>query len=202
MIDKANLSDQDLFDCAMHICYELKMLAKLPKELVRFEGESDGDLVNTCLESALGHARTLIEFLVGRPKREHGAIVPGTRVRSRLDMDPSMFAPTWTAKDPAAFDGYLDVIDKSLSHLSLERIKGANGPNWVLTDLADALIIVFRSFADSVDRSKPRIFTTFMSAATMADAQRTAGPKVWPQWKFETGDSVISIGGFSGGSFS
>src|SRR5437879_3346444 len=109
--------DDKLTNAAAHVGYELHSLVALLPHLARFNHEGPAILKNAVLEALLVHARTLIEFVAGRPTPPSGR----KRRWSERDIRPELFGLTWEPLDTEKFDRWLDLIDKHLSHLSLER---------------------------------------------------------------------------------
>ena len=101
------------------------MTAALFAWTLRFDNEGPTDLKNGCLEATLLHTRLLIEFLAGRPS-EAG------RTRYEGDIEPHDFVHDW--KETVALDGYLDLVDRYLAHVSLERIRPASSRAWRLSE--------------------------------------------------------------------
>lgn len=114
------LNEADVW--VLHIDYELSTLVELPRWVDHFANVGPAILQNACLESALTHARLLIEFLVGRPGRH------GIRRRSNQDIQPDDFLPGWQLPDPTSFDDRLRSIDRHLAHLSKNRANGEIAP--------------------------------------------------------------------------
>lgn len=92
---------------ATHISYEISAAADALERWVRRSGDP------LYLDAALLHMRTLIEFLVGRPKSRH-----------INDLWPTDHVPSWSVEQTRSqfFRAQLDDIDKLLSHLSLSRL--------------------------------------------------------------------------------
>jgi hypothetical protein len=104
-----------------------------------------GVVKNACLESFLTHARLLIEFIAGRPIK----VSPLRRRRNKADFQPATLGfPEWELLAPTQFDVYLDLMDKHLSHLSLERAEAAGGQLWPIDRIANPLLREFGNFAD------------------------------------------------------
>jgi hypothetical protein len=107
--------DVDLY--LPHLLYEIQQLGEMPALVTRFDAQGPATLKIACLESCLVHARLLIEFLMGRPKKDGS----GRTRRDPGDIRPSMFTDSWHPPDMTMFDVYLDRLDKHLVHLSKDR---------------------------------------------------------------------------------
>jgi hypothetical protein len=100
-------------EAAWHVGYELRQLAALPN--LHDQAERDGKhyVARACLESMLLHARNLIEFVI--------------EGRTGSDIHRSDYVQKWAPeKSPATRRLRSDrqMLDKALSHLSWERVKG------------------------------------------------------------------------------
>jgi hypothetical protein len=130
---------------ALH--YHLVMLGELFPWTQWFDTNGPASLKNACLESYLTHARLLIEFIAGRPTKES----PLRRRRNKADFQPaSLGFPEWELSSPTQFDMYLDLMDKHLSHLSLERAKAGGGQLWPIDRIANPLLREYGNFADQL----------------------------------------------------
>jgi hypothetical protein len=124
--------------------YHLRMLGELIPFMVQFDADGPSILANACLESFLTHARLLIEFIAGRQGRN-----PLSRTHSRLDFQPTALGLVdWKLTVPTYFDGYLDLIDKHVAHLSRERVKGAGARWWAFEKMAKSLFFEYGILAD------------------------------------------------------
>ena len=129
------------------LSYHLKMLGELIPWIVWFDSNGPATLKNACLESFLTHARLLIEFIAGRPGGKDSV----RRKRHKGDLHPETFGLSdWVLADPKCFDVQLDLIDKHLSHLSLERASSGGGQLWSVHQIADRLLAEYGNFADRV----------------------------------------------------
>jgi hypothetical protein len=155
---------------ALQIDYELDMLAALPAHVIAFDRDGPAELKNACLESALLHARILIEFLGGRNRND-------LRDIRWDDYCGSPFFPK------GRFASWLDVIDPYLAHLSLSRAdaKQAALPDYFLTDLADGLIEEAAAFASVVASERSPCASVFAAAVSKAHERRlhSSGAR-WP----------------------
>lgn len=101
---------------AMHLCYEVTAMG----EMAAIVGTSDATptvVANACLEASLVHVRLLIEFLTGRPGSSK-------RFQNKAaDITPQDFIELWGLDGRKDFDGWLDLADKHVVHLSKERSK-------------------------------------------------------------------------------
>jgi hypothetical protein len=96
-----------------------------------------GPAHNAFLESELLHARNVIEFLIGRPKRKQ------QRYRDS-DISARDYLPGWTPDDDEVsrrLTEALPQIDKQLSHLSWARVDGKVAWHYatVLVDIREVL---------------------------------------------------------------
>jgi hypothetical protein len=165
------LSPSQLDVAAGHVAYEVKMTAALYAWTLKFDNEGPADLKNACLEATLLHVRLLIEFLAGRPSKDG-------RSRHRTDIEPLDFVREW--KEPVVLDGYLDVADKHLAHLTLERATTLTGRTWALERMIDAVLLEFQHFVDVAER-EPSVFTPIFRAALVEAMHRKSRPPVvWP----------------------
>jgi hypothetical protein len=100
---------------------------------------------NACLESFLTDARLLIEFLAGRPDGSNS----NKRRRNKHDFQPeSLGHAQWQLSSPRIFDGYLERIEKHLSHRSLERVNSPDPQTWPVEQIATRLLAEYGNFAD------------------------------------------------------
>jgi hypothetical protein len=125
-------SDEDLVLAAGHLDYEFS-------EFVRDARRIHDD--NAFLEAHLLHARTLIEFVIGRERRHPN------------DITPEDFVAGWMVPDTEAsrrLAGSLSDIDQHLSHLSWRRVmwmKEETDPKpWNYVEIVDDMIAVFGAF--------------------------------------------------------
>lgn len=124
--------------------YHLGMLGELIPFMVQFDANGPAILANACLESFLTHARLLIEFIAGRKGRN-----PMSRKHSPCDFQPTALGLLdWKLSMPAYFDGYLDLIDKHVAHLSCERVKGGGARWWAFEKIAKSLLFEYGILAD------------------------------------------------------
>ncbi len=122
----------------------LRMLGELVPYMVEFDKDGPTILANACLESFLTHARLLIEFIAGRKKGN-----PMLRKYSDLDFQPSTLGLVdWKLTVPNYFDGYLDLIDKHVAHLSRERVRSDGARWWAFDQMAKGLLFEYERFAD------------------------------------------------------
>ena len=139
--------DEAVAPYVQYVIYEIQMLTQLPPWIEKFDVEGPAVLKNACLESYLLHARTIIEFLMGRPGKS------GRRRRHRDDVRVKMFCD-WAAPDESAFDSVLREIDRHLSHLSKHRADatGEGGIEWAIS-LGDALLVHLDALAQRMLRA-------------------------------------------------
>jgi hypothetical protein len=143
-----NPSRQDR--AAHHLEYEIESLVCM---WMRVSGTQDAHTQHALLEASLGHARLLIEFLIGRPKNgrnPHGA----WGRRHQCDIRPTNFLNEWNPPDTAAvrrLKDLLSTLDQSLVHLSWER---ATPPGkWDATFVED-LVEVVGSFVAALEKAQ------------------------------------------------
>ena len=129
------------------------MLGELIPFMVQFDANGPAILANACLESFLTHARLLIEFIAGRKNKNN----PTCRKYFHGDFQPkTLGVADWKLTVPNYFDGYLDLIDKHVAHLSLERAKGGGKRSWAFEKMAKSLLFEYGIFADRlVAEGKP-----------------------------------------------
>lgn len=143
------VSAQQLEKFAGTLNYHLKMLGELIPWMTWFKTNGPAILRNACLESYLTHARLLIEFIAGR--RSDNDLMK--RRRNARDLQPKSFGLSdWTINTPNYFDGYLDLMDKHLSHLSLERVTSSSTRSWAVDLIANPLLAEYGNFADRLRR--------------------------------------------------
>lgn len=136
----------DQFAGTLH--YHLKMLGALIPWMIFLNSNGPTTLSNACLESYLTHARLLIEFIAGRPDR-NDPMNPIKRNRNPADLQPKTFALSeWVITVPNYFDAQLKLMDKHLSHLSLERAGNKTGRKWAVDRIASPLLAEYGNFAD------------------------------------------------------
>ena len=143
-----------------HLIYEIQQLgdsARLAKLM--------SDAYTAAIESCLVHARLLIEFLVGRPKKNG----PG-RSRESSDIKPSMFVDSWDPVDRDRFDVFLDRLDKHLVHLSKERATiSVDDGRWALDEIP-RILGVMTEFALELEKAKSQHAYAVMSVCKAASA--------------------------------
>jgi hypothetical protein len=123
--------DDEVQPYISHLLYEIQQLGDMPALVARFDAHGPATLKIACLESCLVHARLIIEFLMGRPKKN----APG-RNRDRHDIRPSLFLGDWHAADETIFDVFLDRLDKHLVHLSKDRgTISVDDGSWALSEV-------------------------------------------------------------------
>jgi len=131
------LTGEEIENIAGHLLHEIMTLAELPRWVDKFNREGPPILKIACLEAALVHARTLIEFVGGRQ-------------RQGKDITPGHFVSGW---DPAIQlnEKYLEKIDQYLAHLSLARTKLETETKWNLTEMVGDIMQALRPFADRME---------------------------------------------------
>jgi len=162
-----------------HLNYETKMFAAMYAWTVRFDQDGPALMKNACLESALVHMRLLIEFLAGRPRPTKDD--PLHRWWSDKDVRPSHFVENWPGFPDKRLDGYLQMADEYLVHMSIARAQTIAGHGWALETMLDHILIEFANFADAVDRAgRHSIATTLRAGLTAAQFLKTNSPDSWP----------------------
>jgi hypothetical protein len=148
--------------------YHLGMLGELIPFMVQFDTNGPAIVANACLESFLTHARLLIEFIAGREKDGN----PTRRKYSPKDFQPKTLGVTdWKLAVPNYFDGYLDLIDKHVAHLSLERVRGGGKRSWAFERMAKSLLFEYGIFADRlVAEGKPEYAVPIKTGISRAEA--------------------------------
>jgi hypothetical protein len=158
--------------------------------------ESDGDQLYA--EAACAHHRALIEFLVGRGRRDPRDIHPQDLDSSwpKLGL-PSEVADLFivTPPDPKELRGRLDVIDKWLAHLSLDRISSPNFHQLIAHDYsvtsiqltAAACVLARRAGVESP--AGAALVTLCLDSIDLLEADRHH--RLWAQALF--GDARFSV---------
>lgn len=164
----------DTTSMALHIGFEIQMLGSLPRLVEQFDNQGEVMAHVACLESALLHSRALIEFLFGRPGQG------GQRTSNRRDASPDQFGTSWVSRDPARFDGWLNLIDKNIMHLSLSRPGAGTVQEHYLTDIVDGLLAEVADLVAALARDGSPYLTQFQAAYNQAHTQRLKGPLHWP----------------------
>ncbi len=163
-------------ESALNIGFEIQMLGELPRWLLRFDDDNWQIPMVACLEATLLHARALIEFLFGRPRSD------GSRHRKPSDRSPGRFGTTWVASDPTAFDDWLDLIDRHLMHLSINRVAtNGSAPEYYLTDIVDGLLAAVQDFVRGLERDGSAQQEQFRAALQQAKFQRMKDTRRWPK---------------------
>jgi len=160
---------------ALNVGFEIMLLGEMPRWVLHFDDAAEQMPMVACLEAALLHSRALIEFLFGRPRTD------GTRHRKASDESPRRFGTSWQANNPTAFDGWLDMIDKHLVHLSMNRVGNTStAPAHFLTDIVDGLLAEVNDFVKALERDNSGQLTQFKAALAQAKVQRMKDPRPWP----------------------
>lgn len=144
---------------AAHLVYPVKMTGELYAWTIYLNDVGPATLKNTCLEATLVHVRLLIEFLAGRPINRSGE----RTWKSKTDIVPSDFLSDWKPHGNH-LDGYLELIDKYVVHLSHQRADLMTGRTWALTRMVDAILIEFANFTDAVERAGSPFGAQFRAA--------------------------------------
>lgn len=118
------------------------------------------------VESSLIHARLLIEFLMGRPKKNSAA-----RSRKPGDIKPSMFVTSWNPTDRDRFDIFLGRLDRHLVHLTKERGTIAlDDGSWARVEIP-GILGVMTEFAVELEKAKSQHAYAVMSACKVASSR-------------------------------
>lgn len=144
------------------------MLGELIPFMVQFDTNGPAVVANACLESFLTHARLLIEFIAGRAISSD----PTRRKHSPKDLQPETLGlADWKLAVPNYFDGYLDLIDRHVAHLSLERVRGGGKRLWAFERMAKSLLFEYGILADRlVVEGKPEYAIPIQSGISRAGA--------------------------------
>jgi|GEM_PF-2745443 len=142
-----SISEQRAEQFAGTLHYHLKMVGELIPWMTHFDSNGPAILKNACLESFLTHVRLLIEFIAGRPDGKDSL----HRKRSTRDLQPKTLGlSNWGITVPNYFDAQLDLMDKHLSHLSLERVSSSSGRLWAVEQIANPLLAEYGNLADQL----------------------------------------------------
>jgi hypothetical protein len=156
------------------VVHELRTMSELPAAVEHY-GQSGPTLMWTaCLEAALLHARLLIEFVAGRPKKD------GTRRWNANDVDPTCFLEGWSLSSAYRFDDWLYLIDRHLAHLSKDRATPGAAPPGYLTHLVDDIVSAMDEFASALAAKASEYAPAMTIAMNRARTEREKGPATWP----------------------
>jgi hypothetical protein len=147
----AQLDERETHAAAAHLNYELKMMGALYAWTCRFDAIGPALMKNACLEATLIHIRLLIEFLAGRHRPTKSD--PFRRWWSPKDVSPAHFVTGWTGFRDKRFDGYLELTDQYVAHLSIVRAQTIAGQAWSLEHMVDGVLLEFANFVDAVERA-------------------------------------------------
>lgn len=157
-----------------HLVHEDKTTGELYAWTIYLNNSGPPMVANACLEATLLRVRVLAEFLTGRPsKRASG------RRWSEKDIQPTDFVREWQPSG-MNLDGYRDLVDKHVAHLSIERSDELAGRPWALTRMVDAVLTEFANFADAATRSDSRFAEQFRTALEQAWYYKDHEPVGWP----------------------
>lgn len=166
------LSKADQESIRGHLYYEVKMSGALYGWTLKYDREGPAVLKNACLEATLVHVRCLIEFLAGRPRN-------GKRHWSVKDIQPAHFVSNWTPTN--RFDVYLELADKHISHMSLDRANTAAPKDWALERMINEVLVEVKRFADfSYVQGSVDFATGLRIAEGEARRLMTTPPEDWP----------------------
>lgn len=173
------LDDQQSQAAAAHLNYEVTMMAAMCAWTIRFEQQGPALMKNACLESTLIHMRLLIEFLAGRNKPTKAN--PLNRKWNARDVTPAHFVANWPGFPDKRLDGYLQMTDEYLVHMSVARAQTIAGRGWALETMVDHILLEFESFANAVDRAgRAPIALTLRTGLSTAQYLKTNPPDSWP----------------------
>lgn len=157
-----------------NINYELSTLCELPRWAAENSLNGPAAVEHACTEATLLHARLMIEFLAGRPRRD------GTRAWNANDVTPEHFLPEWSVSDPERLDHWLLVIDQHLAHLSRSRGGAGTAPDGYLTTVVDAVLGAFEEFTRALAERGSQHASAFSATLAQARTKRLQSPAVWP----------------------
>jgi len=171
-----SLGDDESAAAASHLNYHVKMMAALYAWTRRLEETGPAVLKNACLEATLIHLRLLIEFLAGRPKRHDSQF----RTWSSKDIVPSHFVSDWAGLLDKRLDGYLELADQYVAHLSLVRAQTIAARFWSLERMVDGVLTEFAHFSDAVERSGNPVSAALRTGLSEASKLKTKPLESWP----------------------
>jgi hypothetical protein len=171
------LDDDELRAGVSHLNYEVKMVAALFAWAFRLEQTGPTVLKNACLEATLLHIRLVIEFLAGRPRRTKDD--PLARSWNKKDLTPQLFVEDWKGLPDKRLDGYLEIIDQYLAHMSLIRAQTIAGRGWALETMVDSILIEFSNYADAAARCASPVTESLQVALVTARQLKTNPPDAW-----------------------
>lgn len=166
------MTDRDLATASHHLIYELNFLARFYVRAIQYNKTGPGELRVACLEATLVHARILIEFLTGRPKRKD-------RWHDN-DIKPLDFVSTWTPPK-VILDSYLQDIDKHLAHLTWTRTDRALPKTWPFEHMVRRVVVEFGNFVAATQREGSPFAERFDASMKSAwDLMEKATPRSHP----------------------
>ena len=172
------LNERETRAAAAHLNYELKMMAALYAWTCRFDETGPALMRNACLEATLIHIRLLIEFLAGRNRPTK--VDPLNRWWSPKDVSPAHFVAGWTGFRDKRFDGYLELTDQYVAHLSIVRAQTIAGQAWSLERMVDAVLLESTNFVDAVERAGRPAVDILRSGISEAVYLKNNPPDGWP----------------------
>ncbi len=156
------MSHDDLLGGIGHVQYEWTQMAGCAARLELVDGIRTPE-ENATLEALLVHVRCLVNFLCGNYEGKW----------SRKDMKPADFIRTPWVRPDAEMDrrlrGRLTVINKSLAHLSWDRVTNRAGVIWPTGLLAHEVHWSRHQFVDAVEAVKASSAALWSVAAAEAD---------------------------------
>jgi len=176
--DPSVLDPQQSRAAAAHLNYELKMMAALYAWTCRFDATGPALLKNACLEATLIHIRLLIEFLAGRQRPTKAD--PLHRSWNQKDVSPAHFVDGWQGYPDKRLDGYLELADQYLAHLSIARAQTIGGRAWSLERMVDAILVEFANFVDAVDRAGRPSVDILRAGLSESMYLKSNPPENWP----------------------
>ena len=158
---RVSMSAKESKDLAGHLLYEINTLAELPQWIDKFAREGPPILKIACVEAALVHARTLIEFAGGRQRA--------------VDITPDLFVRAWSP-DTALKEKYLALIDQHLAHLSRARTTAVTAIEWSFTEMVDDIMRALQPFADMLENEGSPHASSVKKAIQRDDHNRAKHP--------------------------
>ena len=156
------MRSSDLHHGVSHVQYEWTQMASCAARLEQVDRVRTPE-ENTTLEALLLHGRCLINFVCGDYRGRWRA----------TDMKPADFLRTsWILPDEEMdrrLRGRLPVINRSLTHLSWERITDPEGVMWPTGLVAHEVHWTLHQFVMEVDRTDRGLSDLWRAAAAEAD---------------------------------
>ena len=173
------LDDSQSQIASAHLNYEAQMMAAMSAWTTHLDLHGPALMRNACLESTLIHMRLLIEFLAGRKKPTKDD--PLQRKWNSRDITPSHFVDGWPGLPDRRLDGYLQLADEYLVHMSIARAQTIAVRGWDLGTMVDHVLFEFANFVDAVDRAgSVSVAQTLRTGLTTAQYLKSNPPNSWP----------------------